>query len=78
MEAQLIDLLTRWREGKPWLGESPGITEVFLAALGTDGKAGFQCEIGFGDTTTKSFQAATLGEAIANAYAWVLLRDNVT
>jgi hypothetical protein len=66
---QLSWLLTRWREGHPeW--NVPGITEVFLAALGTDGKAGFQCELGFGDGTTKSFQAGSLPEAITATFDW--------
>lgn len=61
------DLLTRWREPE---GGRPGITEVFLAALGVDGKGGFQCELGFGDTTTKSYRGETLWRAVRGAWEW--------
>ena len=72
-EECLEQLLTRWRD--PGVGrEGPGITEVFLAALGVDGTRGFQCELGFGDTTTKSFQADTLDGAIEAAWGWALER----
>ncbi len=65
MMSQLALLLTEFRE---WAGDLPPITEVFLAALGTDGKDGFQCELGFGDTTTASFQADTLEAAVFLAF----------
>lgn len=67
--ARISEMLTKWREGN--LGKV-GITEVFLAALGVDGKGGFQCELGFGDGTTKSFQSYTLCLAVEDAYIWAL------
>lgn len=69
-EGALEELLTRWRE--PFKGK-PGVTEVFLAALGVHGKDGWQCELGFGDGTTRSFQSdACLGLdwAIEQAHTW--------
>lgn len=65
----LTELLTQYRDGIR--GYSAGITEVFLAALGTDGTAGFQCELGFGNGTTCSFQGPTLGSAVSQAKDWV-------
>ena len=65
---RLIQLLTCYRDGTK--KRSVGITEVFLAALGTEGRSGFQVELGFGDTTTKSFQADTLAKAVDIAYSW--------
>lgn len=67
MEPHLIVLLMKWREPRP---DRPGITEVFLAALGVNGDRGFQCELGFGDGTTEAFQAASLYEAVEGAYWW--------
>ncbi len=60
-----FELLTKWREPK---GDTPALTEVFLAALGVHGTSGFQCELGFGDNTTEAFQAETLEGAIHLAY----------
>jgi len=68
MEWRISELLTHWREG----GDGkPGITEVFLAALGVDGRGGWQVELGFADTTTRSFQAAHLIVAVIEAHRWV-------
>lgn len=61
-------LLTSWRNEQP-----TGITEVFLAALGPEGQSGFQCELGFGNGTTRSFQANTVELAVLAAYGWALL-----
>lgn len=68
MDFRLHELLTHWREPQP--DGRPGITEVFYGALGPDGDKGFQCEIGFGDMTTLSFQAPTLHEATVKAHQW--------
>jgi hypothetical protein len=65
----LRQLLTDWRAGKPG---KPGITKVFLAALGTDGRDGFQCELGFGDGMMKMFQAQELSIAVNFAHEWAM------
>lgn len=71
MFEQLLTLLTNWREPTPTL---PSITEVFFAILEGDGMVkGFQCELGFGNGTTKSFQAATLTQCLYDAYVWALM-----
>ena len=67
MQQKFIELLTKWRKGSD---AHAGITEVFLAALGTEGEAGFQVELGFGDTTTMSFQAKHLEDALYKAHNW--------
>ena len=69
MNVELKALLTCWRDGSESL---PGITEVFLAALGIHGEAGFQCELGFGNGDTKSFQSDTLHGAIHRAFEWTV------
>ena len=69
MESLLIQLLTRWREPTK---DKPAITEIFLGALGIHGEKGFQCEIGFGDTSTISFQDDHLDRAVGKAFAWAV------
>ncbi len=71
MYEQLLALLTSWRE--PTNGK-PGITEVFFATLEGDGMVkGFQCELGFRDGTTKSFQSDTLMNALYEAFVWAYM-----
>lgn len=72
MEKMLVDLLTRWREATGPMLEDAGILEVFLAALGTKGTEGFQCELSFGHAATKSFQATSLELAVSEAHTWAI------
>lgn len=67
-EAKLVALMTKWRTHGP-----RSVMQVFLAPLGVSPEVkpdGWQCELAFGDETTRSFQAATLEDAISEAHVW--------
>lgn len=68
IETQLVEMMTAFR------GRGPkSIMQVFLAPLGIAPEVkpeGWQCELAFGDESTRSFQAPTFAQAVNEAHAW--------